>query len=80
MCFFLFRAAISYRRRRLITGLRLQEKLLQEDSLCPADYAALRYIVSSLEVSKERWNYAVIFLASFGAIAWDLWIHWIGGP
>ena len=72
MLFFMFRAFITHRRRRLITTLRLQEKLRQEDSLCPEDYEALRYLVSSLYASKERWNYAIIFVCSILAIAWDI--------
>jgi len=72
MLFFMFRAFITHRRRRLITTLRLQEKLQQENSLCPEDYEALRYLVSSLYASKERWNYAIIFVCSIMAIAWDI--------
>ena len=72
MLFFMFRAFITHRRRRLITTLRLQEKLQHEHSLCPEDYQALRYLVSSLYASKERWNYAIIFVCSILAIAWDI--------
>lgn len=75
MLFFMFRAFITHRRRRLITTLRLQEKLRQEDSLCPEDYEALRYLVSSLYASKERWNYAIIFVCSILAIAWDIMVE-----
>jgi hypothetical protein len=72
MLFFMFRAFITHRRRRLITTLRLQEKLHEENSLCPEDYEALRYLVGSLYASKERWNYLVIFIFSIMAIAWDI--------
>ncbi len=72
MLFFMFRAFITHRRRRLITNLRLQEKLHEENSLCPEDYEALRYLVGSLYTSKERWNYLIIFIFSIMAIAWDL--------
>ncbi len=72
MLFFLFRAFITQRRRRLITTLYLQEKLKEERLLSPEDYHALRYLVGSLYTSKERWNYAVIFVFSIMAIVWDL--------
>jgi hypothetical protein len=73
MLFSLFRSFITQRRRRLITELGLLEKLQEEDSLCPDDYKALRYLVSSLHASKERWNCTVIFVCSVAAITWDLW-------
>ncbi len=74
MLFFMFRAFITQRRRRLITDLRLRDKLREEHSLCPEDYEALRYLVDSLYASKERWNYVVIFIFSLMAIAWDLFV------
>lgn len=54
MLFFMFRAFITNRRRRLIKTLELQTKLLNEDSFCSEDYQALRYLVSSLCASKEQ--------------------------
>ncbi len=72
MLFFMFRALITNRRRRLITSLELQEKLQEKRRLTEKDYQALRYLVASLYTSKERWNYAVIFFFSVMAIAWDL--------
>ena len=75
MLFFMFRAFITSRRRRIIKTLELQTKLLHEDSLCSEDYQALRYLVASLYTAKEQWNYAVIFLFSFVAIIWDLMVE-----
>lgn len=75
MLFFMFRTFVSQRRLRLITKLELQKKLLNEDSLCPQDYKALRYLVESLHSSKERWNYAIIFFFSIIAITWDLTVE-----
>ncbi len=53
--------------------LRLVEKLKDRNNLRPEDYDAIKYIISSLSASKEQWNYAVIFVFSMAAIAWDLW-------
>lgn len=74
MCFFLFRAFITYRRRRLILATGLMEKLKDRTALSGQDYQALKYLISSLYISKERWNYFVIFFFSFLAIGWDLWV------
>ncbi len=75
MVFFMFRAYISFRRRRVIEERRLLTKLQEPQSLSEEDLKALHYLVSSLKISKERWNYWVIFLCSFLAIAWDLWLR-----
>jgi hypothetical protein len=75
MLFFLFRSYITNRRRRIIARLRLLEKLEKGNPLSPEDIAALHYIVGSVYISKERWNYLVIFICSLGAIAWDLWFR-----
>lgn len=74
MCFFLFRSFITYRRRSLIVELDLLKKLKGMDELSNKDYMALHYLVSSLYISKERWNYFVIFFFSLLAICWDLWM------
>ncbi len=77
MCFFMFRAYISSRRRRTIEKLRLLEKLENKDSLSEEDLKALKYLVASIQISKERWNYAVIFVCSLVAIFWDLWFRYL---
>ncbi|MEZ0328500.1 MAG: hypothetical protein ABWK15_02870 [Dissulfuribacterales bacterium] len=75
MLFFLFRAYITHRRKRLILGLNLLQKLEPGQTLCPQDYHALRYVLSSLVTSKEMWNYAIIFVFSVLAILWDIWFE-----
>ena len=72
MIFFLFRSYITYRRRKFITELNLIKKLEQGIPLTSEDCHALQYLLKSLYASKERWNYAVISIFSFAAIAWDL--------
>ncbi len=74
MLFFLFRTFITWRRRRLILAMDIMDKLKKRKTLSEQDYVALEYLVSSLYVSKERWNYFVIFFFSMLAIAWDLWV------
>ncbi len=75
MLFFMFRSYISSRRRRTIEELKLLEKLENKAPLSERDLKALHYLVASIKVSKERWNYAVIFVCSIAAIFWDLWFR-----
>ncbi len=73
MLFFSFRTYITHRRRRVIRELALLEKLKKRNELQESDWEALYYIVSSVYVSKERFNYLIIFIFSLAAIGWDLW-------
>ena len=75
MVFFMFRSYVSRRRKRTIEELRLLEKLEEKRPLSEEDLQALRYLVASLKVSKERWNYTIIFIFSLAAILWDLWFR-----
>ncbi len=72
MAFFLFRSYITERRKRTIEELDLLQKL-ETKTLSKEDYQALHYLVSSIKVSKEKWNYLIISLCSIAAIIWDLW-------
>ncbi len=74
MFFFLFRSYISARRRKIIASLALQEKLKNKAELNSDDYKALSYLISSLYVSKERWNYAIISFFSLLAVLWDIFM------
>jgi len=69
--FFLYRYRITLKRRRTIIGMDLLAKL-KADSLGTDDREAIRYILSSLTVSKEGLNYLIIFVLSIVAIAADL--------
>ena len=71
--FFMFRFYIAGRRRITIEKLNLLEKLERREELSPTDIQALHYIVSSVKISKERWNYLIILVCSLAAIVWDLW-------
>ena len=72
MFFFLFRSYITIRRTRLIKDLELLKKLEDGSPLDATEYKAVKYLVASLKVSKELWNYAVITIFSLLAIAWDI--------
>lgn len=69
--FFLYRYRITLKRRRTILGMELLPKL-KAGTLGDDDREAIRYILSSLTVSKEGLNYLIIFVLSVVAIAIDL--------
>jgi hypothetical protein len=69
--FFLYRYRITLKRRRTIIGINLLAKL-KAGALDSNDREAIRYILSSLTVSKEGLNYLIIFVLSIAAIAADL--------
>jgi hypothetical protein len=69
--FFLYRYRITLKRRRTIIDMGLLPKL-KAGTLEADDREAIRYILSSLTVSKEGLNYLIIFVLSVVAIAADL--------
>ncbi|OAG27394.1 hypothetical protein [Thermodesulfatator autotrophicus] len=79
MLFFMFRAYVTGRRKRTIEELDLLNKLKHRRNLSDEDFEALQYLVTSIKVSKERWNYFIIFFFSMLAIIWDLWLRFSHG-
>ncbi|AEH45497.1 hypothetical protein Thein_1637 [Thermodesulfatator indicus DSM 15286] len=75
MLFFMFRAYVTGRRKKTIEELDLLNKLKHRRELSDEDFEALQYLVTSIKVSKERWNYFIIFFFSMLAIIWDLWLR-----
>lgn len=72
--FFLYRYSITLKRRRAIIGMNLLAKL-KAGTLEADDRETIRYILSSLTVSKEGLNYLIIFILSVLAIAVDLGLN-----
>jgi len=72
MLFFMYRYAISARRKRAITHTNIIEKLRRARELTPADREAALYLLNSIRKSPEDWNYLAIFILSLAAIALDL--------
>ncbi len=70
--FFLYRYLISLRRQRVVKERAIMEKLEKGCCLSPEDCQALRYLVYSTVITKEKWNYFVIFVSTFLAILFDL--------
>lgn len=70
--FFYYRFGISRKRRAAIEDYRLIEKI--ESGQCPTgeDREVLLYLLGSIRVSLENYNYLIIFIFSLVAIALDL--------
>ena len=69
--FFGYRYFIAVRRRHVVKSHRLVEKVSGDGDLSAEDRAEIAYIVESLVLSKERWNYLFIFIISCIAIVID---------
>lgn len=67
--YFAHRYQISERRAKVIQDFQLTSKVEQLAGASEADRQALLYVLHSLESSKEKWNYIVIFVVSGLALA-----------
>ncbi len=72
LLFFLYRYRISQKRKKAIRNFRLIEKVQANACLTDEDREVVTYLLSSIKVSLEDWNYAIIFLTSIIAIAADI--------
>ena len=72
MLFFIYRYAISLRRKRTIAQSNLVEKIGAGETLSAEDREATLYLLNSVGKSQEDWNYLAIFVLSLLAIALDL--------
>ncbi len=72
LLFFLYRFKISKKRKKAISDFGLIEKVESNAPLSDEDRKVLLYLLSSISVSLEDRNYALIFLLSVVAIAVDL--------
>ena len=72
MVFFLYRYAISHRRKRTIAQTNIIGKLRDDKPLSADDREAAMYLLNSIRKSPEDWNYLAIFILSLAAIALDL--------
>jgi hypothetical protein len=70
--FFFYRYLVSRKRKRIIKSYRLIEKLESGKTLDETEKKAVIYILSSINVSLENYNYNIIFLLSLFAIIFDL--------
>ncbi|MFQ5975218.1 MAG: hypothetical protein ACE5J5_02740 [Candidatus Hydrothermarchaeales archaeon] len=72
LLFFFYRFKITKKRKKAITDFELLEKVKNNTPLTDEDREVLLYLLSSIKVSLEDMNYALIFLLSIVAIAADI--------
>jgi len=70
--FFIYRFRISKKRKRAISDYNLIEKVRAGACLGEEEREVLIYLLSSIRVSLEDINYAIIFIMSFVAVAADI--------
>lgn len=70
--FFMYRFWISQKRKKAIKDYKLIEKVTANACLTDDDREVVLYLLSSIKVSLEDINYAIIFLTSIIAVVADL--------
>ena len=70
--FFLYRYAITKKRKSAIEEFQLIEKVKANACLTDQDREVVLYLLSSIRLSLEDINYAIIFILSLIAVATDL--------
>ena len=70
--FFLYRYAITKKRKSAIEEFQLMEKVKTNACLTDQDREVVLYLLSSIRLSLEDINYAIIFTLSLVAVAADL--------
>ncbi len=74
--FFLYRYAISRRRKNAVKDYKLIEKIRDGADLSEEDREVMTYLLSSIMMSREDINYLIIFLLSIIAVLADLVISY----
>ncbi len=75
--YFAHRYNIEENRWVIIKERNLEEKIASGKPLSDSDREVLLKTVHSLESSKAKWNYIVIFVVSGLALVWDILIRFI---
>lgn len=70
--FFLYRYRITRKRKNVVEKFQLIEKLKTNACLTDEDREVVLYLLSSIKVSLEDLNYAVIFILSIIAVCADI--------
>ncbi len=70
--FFLYRYNISKKRKKAVEKFQLIEKLKTNACLTENDREVVLYLLSSIKLSLEDINYAIIFLLSIVAVIADV--------
>lgn len=72
--YFAHRYDVAKRRSRVVRDLNLAEKIPQLKDLSDQDRQGLQYLFATLQSSREKWNYYVIFASSIVAVLAGMWM------
>lgn len=75
--YFAHRYEISENRNKIIEQHDLENKVQNSHELNDEDKAALHYVLHSLESSKEKWNYIIIFVSSALALIAGIYLDFL---
>jgi hypothetical protein len=75
--YFAHRFRVENRRDKLITDLKLVERVKSCSALEEKERASLEYILKGLQTSLSKWNYIAIFILSALALAYGLYQDFI---
>jgi hypothetical protein len=75
--YFMHRYQISEKRSRMIQQYELKKKIADSSELSPDDKEILAYIFSTLQSSKEKWNYIFIFVVSVIALVIGIYLDFL---
>jgi len=75
--FFLYRYNITKKRKKAVDDFQLIEKLRSEASLTEKDREVVLYLLSSIKLSLEDMNYAIIFILSVVAVIADVLLTFV---
>ncbi len=75
--YFAHRYEISENRYHIIINNDLENKVQNSRDINDEDKAALHYVLHSLESSKEKWNYIIIFATSALALLAGVYLDFL---
>lgn len=70
--YFWHRYKVENHRDELVTKFKLVEKIESNTPLAPEEKQALVKVLNGLQTSLAKWNYIIIFVSSFIAIAYAI--------
>jgi hypothetical protein len=73
--YFAHRYRVENKRDKLVENLKLASKIQNKKELSDEDRDALVYILRGLKTSLAKWNYIFIFVISFLALVYALYLR-----
>ena len=75
--YFYHRYQVSEKRSKLIKKYHLLSKISHSRLFTAKEKEASTYVLGTLVSTKEKWNYIFIFVASFIALGWGIYLDFV---